>query len=96
MSKNPAQPKPSEPGLFVNFDPPKFTTWTHIATAVEQPDMGNEIGKFLQSEQQPTLHDIECQLTPRQKVSKKTQTIMAKVLKAITGIHISVINFYIG
>ncbi|KAA6363639.1 MAG: hypothetical protein EZS28_040833, partial [Streblomastix strix] len=59
MSKNSIKPEPSEPGLFVNFDPPKFTSKTPVATAIEQPEMGDEIGKFLQEELQPTLQDIE-------------------------------------
>ncbi|KAA6382907.1 MAG: hypothetical protein EZS28_021568 [Streblomastix strix] len=94
MSKNSVKPEPSEPGLFVNFDPPKFTTWTPITTTVEQPELGDEIGKFLQSEQHPTLQDIERQYTPRQAVSERTQALMAKVLEAMTGVQASEIDFW--
>ncbi|KAA6361505.1 MAG: hypothetical protein EZS28_042967, partial [Streblomastix strix] len=47
MSKNSVKPKLSEPELFVNFDAPKFTSRTPVMTAVEQPEMGDKIGKFL-------------------------------------------------
>ncbi|KAA6371488.1 MAG: hypothetical protein EZS28_032984, partial [Streblomastix strix] len=53
-----------------------------------------EIGKFHQSELQPTLQDIERQLTTRQTVSERTQTLMAKVLEAITGVQASEIDFW--
>ncbi|KAA6361938.1 MAG: hypothetical protein EZS28_042534, partial [Streblomastix strix] len=36
------------PGRAMNFDAPKFTTKTPVATAIEQLKMGDEIGKFLQ------------------------------------------------
>ncbi|KAA6356877.1 MAG: hypothetical protein EZS28_047595, partial [Streblomastix strix] len=94
MSKNSIKPEPSGPGLFVNFDPPKFTAKTSVATAIEQPEMGDEIGKFLQAELQPTLQDIERQLTPRQAVSERTQTLMAKVLEAMTGVQANEIDFW--
>ncbi|KAA6389246.1 MAG: hypothetical protein EZS28_015227 [Streblomastix strix] len=94
MSKNSIKPEPSEPGLFVNFDSPKFTTKTPVATAIEKPEMGDEIGKFLQSELQPTLQDIERQLTPRQAVSERTQMLMAKVSEAMTGVQASEIDFW--
>ncbi|KAA6364297.1 MAG: hypothetical protein EZS28_040177 [Streblomastix strix] len=94
MSKNSIKPELSERGLFVNFDTPKFTTKTSVATAVKQPEMGYEIGKFLQSELQPTLQDIERQPTPRQAVSERTQTLMAKVLEAMTGVQASEIDFW--
>ncbi|KAA6401802.1 MAG: hypothetical protein EZS28_002676 [Streblomastix strix] len=94
MSKNSIKPEPSEPGLFVNFDAPKFTTKTPVGTAVEQPEIGDEIGKFLQAELQPTLQDIERQLTPRQAVSERTQMVMAKVLEAMTGVQANEIDFF--
>ncbi|KAA6370075.1 MAG: hypothetical protein EZS28_034400, partial [Streblomastix strix] len=94
MSKNSIKPEPSEPGLFVNFDAPKFTTKTPVATVIEQPEMGDEIGKFLQVELHPTLQDIERQLSPRQAVSERTQTLMAKVLEAMTGVHANEIDFW--
>ncbi|KAA6369964.1 MAG: hypothetical protein EZS28_034509 [Streblomastix strix] len=94
MSKNSIKPEPSEPGLFVNFDTPKFTTKIPVATAVEQPEMVDEIGKFLQAELQPTLQDIERQLTPRQAVSERTQMVMAKVLEAMTGVQANEIDFW--
>ncbi|KAA6359399.1 MAG: hypothetical protein EZS28_045074, partial [Streblomastix strix] len=84
----------SQPRLFVNFDTPKFTTKTPVATAVEQQEMGDEIGKFLQSELQPTLQDIERQLTLRQTVSERTQLLMAKVLEAMTGVQASEIDLW--
>ncbi|KAA6384102.1 MAG: hypothetical protein EZS28_020370, partial [Streblomastix strix] len=68
MSKNSIKPEPLEPDLFVNFETPKFTTKTPVATAVEQPEMGDEIGKFLQAKLQPTLQEIERQLPIRQAV----------------------------
>ncbi|KAA6383878.1 MAG: hypothetical protein EZS28_020595, partial [Streblomastix strix] len=94
MSKNSIKPEPTELGLFVNFDTPKFTTKTPVATAVEQLEKGDEIGKFLQSELQPTLQDIERQLTPGQAVSGRTQTPMANVLEAMTGVQASEIDFW--
>ncbi|KAA6359834.1 MAG: hypothetical protein EZS28_044640, partial [Streblomastix strix] len=94
MSKNSIKPEPSEPGLFVNFDTSKFTTKTPAATAVEQPEMGDEIGKFLQAELQPTLQDIERQLTPRQAVSERSQMLMAKGFEAMTGVQANEIDFW--
>ncbi|KAA6402915.1 MAG: hypothetical protein EZS28_001556 [Streblomastix strix] len=94
ISKNSIKPEPSELGLVVNFDPPMFTAKTPVATAVEQPEMGDEIGKFLQAELQPTLQDIERQLTPRQAVSERTQALMAKILEATTGVQASEIDFW--
>ncbi|KAA6360253.1 MAG: hypothetical protein EZS28_044220, partial [Streblomastix strix] len=94
MSKNSIKQEPSEPGLFVNFDIPKFTTKTPVATAVEQPEMGDEIGKFLQAELHPTLQYIERQLTARQVVSERTQMVMAKVLEAMTGVQANEIDFW--
>ncbi|KAA6367162.1 MAG: hypothetical protein EZS28_037310, partial [Streblomastix strix] len=93
MSKNSIKPEPSEPGLFVNFDPPKFTVRTPVTTTVEQLELGDKIGKFLQSEQQQTLQDIERQLIPMQAVSERTQALMAKVLQAMTGVQASEIDF---
>ncbi|KAA6389601.1 MAG: hypothetical protein EZS28_014870 [Streblomastix strix] len=93
MPQNSIKPEPSEPGLFVNFDPPKFVAKAPVATAFEQPEMGVEIVKFLQAELQPTLQDIERQLTPRQAVSGRTQTLMAKVLEAMTGVQANEIDF---
>ncbi|KAA6355794.1 MAG: hypothetical protein EZS28_048679 [Streblomastix strix] len=84
MSKNSVKPEPSEPELFVDFETPKFTTKTPVTTVNEQPEMGDEIGKFLQSELQPTLQDIERQLTPWQTVIERTQALMTKVLEAMT------------
>ncbi|KAA6377975.1 MAG: hypothetical protein EZS28_026500 [Streblomastix strix] len=56
--------------------------------------MGDEIGKFLQAELQPTLQDIERQLTPRQAVSERTQTLMARVLEAMTNMQAIEIDFW--
>ncbi|KAA6368162.1 MAG: hypothetical protein EZS28_036312 [Streblomastix strix] len=94
MSKNSIKPEHSEPGLFVNFDTPTFTTKTPVATAVGQPEMGDEIGRFLIAELQPTLQDIERKLTPRQAVSERTQTLMAKVLEAMTGVQANENDFW--
>ncbi|KAA6370093.1 MAG: hypothetical protein EZS28_034379 [Streblomastix strix] len=94
MSKNSIKPEQSEPGLFVNFETPKFTTKTPVATAVEQPEMGDVIGKFLQAVLQPTLQDIERQLTPRQAISERTQMVMTKVLEALTGVQANEIDFW--
>ncbi|KAA6399950.1 MAG: hypothetical protein EZS28_004522 [Streblomastix strix] len=94
MSKNSIKSEQSEPRLFVNIDPPKFTTWIHVATAVEQPEMGDEIGKFHQSELQPKLQDIERQLTLRQTVSERTQMLMQKVLEVMTGAQANEIDFW--
>ncbi|KAA6370467.1 MAG: hypothetical protein EZS28_034007 [Streblomastix strix] len=74
MSKNSIKPEPSESGLFVNFDPPKFTAKKPVATAIEQPEIGDEIGK--------------------QVVSERTQTVMAKVLEAMTGVQTNEIDFW--
>ncbi|KAA6388652.1 MAG: hypothetical protein EZS28_015824 [Streblomastix strix] len=78
ISKNSIKPEPSEPELFVNFDTPKFTTKTPVTSAVEQSEMGDKIWMFLQAKLQPTLQDIERQLTSRQAVSEWTQMLMAK------------------
>ncbi|KAA6344518.1 MAG: hypothetical protein EZS28_052235, partial [Streblomastix strix] len=94
MSKNSVKPEPPEPGLFANFDPSKFTSRIPVMTIVEQPELGDVIGRFLQSEQQPTLQDIERQLTPRQAVSETTQALMAKVLEAMTGLQASEIDVW--
>ncbi|KAA6394264.1 MAG: hypothetical protein EZS28_010208 [Streblomastix strix] len=56
--------------------------------------MGDEIGKFLQAKLQPTLQDIERQLTPRQAVSERTQTLMVKVLEAKTSVQANEIDFW--
>ncbi|KAA6386595.1 MAG: hypothetical protein EZS28_017877 [Streblomastix strix] len=94
MSKNQVKPKSSDLALFVNFDASKFTTKTPVATTVEQQEPKDEIGKFLLSEKQPMLQDIERQLTPRQSVSERTQSVVPNVSQAITGIHISDIDFW--
>ncbi|KAA6392914.1 MAG: hypothetical protein EZS28_011562 [Streblomastix strix] len=94
MSKNSIKPEPSEPRLFVNFGPPKFTARTPVTIISEQPEMGDQIGKFIQLELQPTLQDIERQLTPRQAISEGPQTLMTKVLQAMTGAQTSEINFW--
>ncbi|KAA6370433.1 MAG: hypothetical protein EZS28_034040, partial [Streblomastix strix] len=83
-SKNSIKPEQLEPGFFVNFDASMFTARTPVNTTVEQLELGDEIGKFLQSKQQLTLQDIKLQLAPMQAVSKKTQALMAKILKAMT------------
>ncbi|KAA6358766.1 MAG: hypothetical protein EZS28_045709, partial [Streblomastix strix] len=54
----------------------------------------DEIWKFLQSELQPTLQDVERQLNPRRAVSERTQMLMAKVLEALTGVQASEIDFW--
>ncbi|KAA6401186.1 MAG: hypothetical protein EZS28_003292 [Streblomastix strix] len=56
--------------------------------------MGDEIGKFHQSELQPTLQDIERQLTSRQAVSERTQTLLAKVLEEMTDVQASETDFW--
>ncbi|KAA6381706.1 MAG: hypothetical protein EZS28_022768 [Streblomastix strix] len=61
MSKNSIKPEPLQPLLFANFDTPKFTAMTPATTISEVPEMADEIGKFLQSELQQTLQDIERQ-----------------------------------
>ncbi|KAA6373749.1 MAG: hypothetical protein EZS28_030724 [Streblomastix strix] len=94
MSKNSVKPELSEPGLFVNFDTPKFTTRTPVTTTVEQSEQVDEIGKFLQSEQLQALQDIEHQLSSRQAVSERRQTLMASVLQAMTGLQSSKIDFW--
>ncbi|KAA6376168.1 MAG: hypothetical protein EZS28_028304 [Streblomastix strix] len=93
MSKNSIKPEPSEPGLFVKYDTPKFITKTPVAIAVEQQEMRDEIGKFLQSELQPKLQNIERQITPRQAVCERTLTLMARVLEAMTGVQANEIDF---
>ncbi|KAA6399545.1 MAG: hypothetical protein EZS28_004934 [Streblomastix strix] len=95
MQKNSEKPEPPEPGLFVNFDPPKFTARTPVTTTVEQQELGDEVGKFLYSKQQPTLQDIERQLTPWQAVCQRTQALMTKVVQAITGVQTSEIDFWV-
>ncbi|KAA6391524.1 MAG: hypothetical protein EZS28_012950 [Streblomastix strix] len=94
MSKNSIKPEPTEPGLFANFDTPKITAKTPVTATAEKPELRDEIGKFLQSAQHPTLQDIERQLTPRQAVSERTQTFIAKVLEAITGAQASERDFW--
>ncbi|KAA6375891.1 MAG: hypothetical protein EZS28_028582 [Streblomastix strix] len=94
MSKNPVKPELLEQGFFGNFDTLKFTTKTHTPTVTEQSNARYKIGKLLQKEYQPTLQDIERQLTPRQAVSERTVTIMTRVLVAITGSRITDIDFW--
>ncbi|KAA6394614.1 MAG: hypothetical protein EZS28_009861 [Streblomastix strix] len=78
MVKNPVKPGRIEPGLFRNFVTPKFTTKTYTTTITEQFNAEDEIGKFLQTEHQPILQDIEHQLTPRPVVSEKTVTAISR------------------
>ncbi|KAA6368287.1 MAG: hypothetical protein EZS28_036187 [Streblomastix strix] len=92
MSKNSVKPEPSEPGLFVNFDTPKFTAKTPVTTISKQSEFGDEVVKFLQSEQQSTLQNIQHWLTPRLAVSKRTQVLMAKVFEAMTSVQASEID----
>ncbi|KAA6399756.1 MAG: hypothetical protein EZS28_004705 [Streblomastix strix] len=56
--------------------------------------MGDETRKFLQAELQPTLQNIEQQLTPRQAFSGRTQTLMVKVLETVTGVQANEIDFW--
>ncbi|KAA6374900.1 MAG: hypothetical protein EZS28_029572, partial [Streblomastix strix] len=93
MSKNSIKLEPSELGLFVNFDPQKLTARTPVTTKVDQLESEDEAEKFLQSEQQPKLQDIERQLTPRQAAGERTQMLMAKGLEAMTGVQASEIDF---
>ncbi|KAA6394909.1 MAG: hypothetical protein EZS28_009563 [Streblomastix strix] len=67
------------------LDTPKFTTRTPTATVVEQPEPKFQIGKFLQSEHQPSLLNVKRLFLPRQEVTERTQTVMGKMLEAITG-----------
>ncbi|KAA6366164.1 MAG: hypothetical protein EZS28_038310, partial [Streblomastix strix] len=69
MLKKPLILEPSEQGHFVNLDTSQFTTTIPTTTAVEQPNAGDETGKYLQSQLQQTLQDIERQPTPRRTVS---------------------------
>ncbi|KAA6391900.1 MAG: hypothetical protein EZS28_012574 [Streblomastix strix] len=93
MSKNSIKPEPSEPGLFINFDTSKFIAKTPVAIAVEQQEMGDEIGIFLQSGQQPMLQDIWRQLTPRQAIIGRMQTLLTEILELMTGVQASEIDF---
>lgn len=79
--------------LSVNFDTQNFTVKTPIAAVVEQSEPGDKNRKFFQPEHQPTLLDIERQVTSKQMISKRTQTIMAKLLKVITRTYITEIDF---
>ncbi|KAA6360044.1 MAG: hypothetical protein EZS28_044429, partial [Streblomastix strix] len=81
--------------LFANFDPPKFTAKTSVTTINEQLEMGDEIVKFLQFELQPTLQDIQLQLTPRQSVSEKMQTLKTKVFEAMSNVQVNEIDFWV-
>ncbi|KAA6371701.1 MAG: hypothetical protein EZS28_032773 [Streblomastix strix] len=83
----------SEQGLFMNFNTPMITARTPVTTTVEQPELVDQIGKFLQSEQQSTLKNIERQLTTRQTVSERTQILLTKVLEAMSSLQTSEINF---
>ncbi|KAA6384494.1 MAG: hypothetical protein EZS28_019974, partial [Streblomastix strix] len=93
QSTIPVKHKPVELALPENFDKPKINARTPTATAVEQQDPRKEIGKFLQSQYQLTLQDIERQLTPGQSISEKTQAHLAKALTAITVMRTSEIDF---
>ncbi|KAA6371911.1 MAG: hypothetical protein EZS28_032564 [Streblomastix strix] len=62
-------------------------------SVVEQSEPGDKNRKFFQPEHQPTLLDIERQVTSKQMISKRTQTIMAKLLKVITRTYITEIDF---
>ncbi|KAA6384098.1 MAG: hypothetical protein EZS28_020375 [Streblomastix strix] len=77
LSNNSVKPEPSELGLFGNLDTPKFTTKTPIMTAIEQTSSGDYNEKFLQTEHQPPLQEIERQPTPRQAVSERTVIIIS-------------------
>ncbi|KAA6401477.1 MAG: hypothetical protein EZS28_002995 [Streblomastix strix] len=66
----------------MNFDPPKYIVTAPVTTTVKQLEHRDEIGKFLQPEQQSMLQDIERQLAPRQAFSGRMQTHMAKVMEA--------------
>ncbi|KAA6378069.1 MAG: hypothetical protein EZS28_026405 [Streblomastix strix] len=93
MPKNPVQPEPSELELSVNFDTQNFTVRTPTTVVVEQSEPKDGNRKFFQSEHQPTLHDIERQVTSKQTISERSQTIMAKLLKVITRTYITEIDF---
>ncbi|KAA6385954.1 MAG: hypothetical protein EZS28_018519 [Streblomastix strix] len=93
QSKNPVKHKSIELALLENFDKPKIIARAPIATAVEQLEPRKEIAKFLQSQYQPTLQNIERQQTPRQAISEKTHVHLAKALKAIIVMHTSEIDF---
>ncbi|KAA6396343.1 MAG: hypothetical protein EZS28_008128 [Streblomastix strix] len=93
MSNNLVKSESSEPGLFVNSDTPKFSARTPITTTVEHQEPGDDYKKFLKSEHQLMLRDIEHQLTPRRADSERMQTIMAKMLDAVMGMHTSKIDF---
>ncbi|KAA6399477.1 MAG: hypothetical protein EZS28_004994 [Streblomastix strix] len=84
----------SKQELFVNFDTPKFTARTHVSTINEQLELGDEIGKFLQSVQQQMLIEIELQLTLRRAVNERTQVLLAKVLTVMSGVRTSEINLW--
>ncbi|KAA6355021.1 MAG: hypothetical protein EZS28_049452, partial [Streblomastix strix] len=73
MSKNLIKPEPPELVLFVNFDPQKLNARIPVLTKVDQLESGDEVWKFLQSEQQPKLYDIERQLTPKQAFNGRTK-----------------------
>ncbi|KAA6382258.1 MAG: hypothetical protein EZS28_022215 [Streblomastix strix] len=94
MSKNSIKPEPSEPGLFMNFDSPKFITKTPVTTINELQEKGDEIGNFLQSELQLMLQDIERQLTPKQAVSERTKMLIAKVQQAMISVYANEIDFW--
>ncbi|KAA6372267.1 MAG: hypothetical protein EZS28_032205 [Streblomastix strix] len=93
ITKNSVQLERSELELFVYFDPSKFVAGTPVTTTIEQLEQREEIDKFLQFEQQPTLLDIEYQLSIRQAVSERKQALMAKVMEALTSVHASEIDF---
>ncbi|KAA6388277.1 MAG: hypothetical protein EZS28_016194 [Streblomastix strix] len=93
MLKIPEKPGQIEPGLFGNFETPKFTTKMQTTIITEQFNAEDNIGKFLQTEHQPMLQDIEHQLTPRQVVSEKTAIIISRVLESITCTIIADIDF---
>ncbi|KAA6398894.1 MAG: hypothetical protein EZS28_005574 [Streblomastix strix] len=59
--------EPSDPGPFVTIYAPRFTPRTYAESVLEQLEAGEEIGKFLQSEHQPILQDIEQRQLMRQK-----------------------------
>ncbi|KAA6394760.1 MAG: hypothetical protein EZS28_009707 [Streblomastix strix] len=67
----------SEPKLFENMESNKFTKKIPVTTTVEQPETGDEIGKFQQTDNKPTLQDIERQLTSWQAVGVRKQMIIS-------------------
>ncbi|KAA6357658.1 MAG: hypothetical protein EZS28_046815 [Streblomastix strix] len=79
--------------IFNNLEPPRFTKKTPVVPTIEQHVPGAEIAKLMERNQQPTLSDLEKQLSPMQPICDEAQVIVSNFLQYIALIDI--LNFHI-